>query len=106
MSNTYDTGDRVKIETSTDTGGTLFQDADGTAFDPTTVTFTINEPRTASVDYVYGVDAEVTKNGTGDYTCTIDVDTPGIWYYRIAGDNSGENRGADEGTFTVRQSSV
>ncbi len=101
MSNTYDTGDVVEINTST-----VFQDSGGTPFDPDVVTFTINEPRAASVNYVLA-DPEVVKNGTGDYTCTIDVDTPGSWYYRIFGEQSGgENRGADEGEFLVVQSNV
>jgi hypothetical protein len=102
MANTYDTGDRIEITTST-----VFQDSDGSAFDPDVVTFTVKEPGAASEEYVYNTDAEVTRNGTGDYTCTIDVDTSGRWYYRIEGETSGsENRGADEGTFYVRPSGV
>ena len=100
--NTYDPGDRVDLSTST-----VFQDSDGTAFDPDVVTFIVNEPGVTSVEYVYGTDPEVVKNDTGDYTCTIDVETIGWWYYRIQGETSGgQNRGAAEGSFNVRESRV
>lgn len=102
MANTYDKGDRVEITTST-----VFQDADGTAFDPQVVRFKVKSPGGTTVTYVYGTDSEVTKSATGDYTCTIDVDTAGVWTYRIEGEQSdGENRGADEGYFEVLDSSV
>lgn len=97
--NEYDVGDRVAINTST-----VFADSAGTAFDPDVVTFRIKEPGTAAVAYVYNTDAEVTKNGTGDYTCTIDVETEGRWYYRVEGTTGGVNRGADEGEFIVKDS--
>ena len=102
MANTYDTGDVVDIDTST-----VFQDADGTAFDPQVVTFKVVDPDSTSTDYVNGVDSEVTKNATGDYTCSIEVATAGYWYYRIAGtQNDASLRGADEGRFYVRESRV
>lgn len=97
MTNKYDKGDRVVISTST-----VFQDDEGTAFDPDVVRFRVKPPGSAAVTYVYGTDSEVTKTATGDYTLTIDVETVGDWYYRIEGETSGgENRGADEGRFNV-----
>lgn len=100
MTNVYDKGDRVVISTST-----VFQDDEGTAFDPDVVTFRVKEPNTTAVAYIYGTDSEVEKVATGSYTCTIDVETVGDWYYRIEGATSGgENRGADEGRFNVAKS--
>lgn len=98
MTNSYEVGDRVEITTST-----VFQNAAGTPFDPDTVTFEVKDPAGTTTSYVYGTDAEVTKNGTGDYSCTIDVDTAGTWRYYIIGEqSSGENRGADQGYFKVK----
>ena len=98
--NEYDKGDRITVNTST-----TFQDSAGTAFDPDVVTFKVLEPGQAAVSYVYGVASEVTKNGTGDYTLTIDVETEGRWHYRVQGETSaGVNRGADDGQFDVRDS--
>lgn len=97
MTNKYDAGDRIEITTSTP-----FQNAAGTAFDPDVVRFKVKAPGVTAVTYTYGTDDEVTQNATGDYSCTIDVETAGDWYYRIEGETSDEvNRGADEGKFTV-----
>ena len=98
MANTYEVGDRVEINTST-----VFQDSGGTAFDPDVVTFQVTTPGGSTSTYVYDTDSEVTKNGTGDYTCTIDVETAGVWPYYIKGETSGGvNRGAARGEFYVR----
>lgn len=96
---TYEVGDRVSISTTT-----VFQDSDGTPFDPDTITFEVKAPGGSTVSYVYGTDSNVTKAGTGDYKCAIDVDTAGRWHYYIIGETSGgENRGADQGSFEVRR---
>lgn len=97
MTSVYEKGDRIAITTSTP-----FQDASGSAFDPQVVTFKVTDPAGETTSYVYDEDSEVVKNDTGDYTCTIDVDSEGVWFYRIEGEQSdGENRGADEGNFKV-----
>lgn len=101
MANTYDTGDRVAINTST-----VFQDSGGNAFDPAKVTFTVKDPSGTETPYVYDQDGDkdpaITKNDVGDYTLTIDVDAAGAWYVRIDGEeDDGENRGADEIYFNV-----
>lgn len=99
MSNRYDVGDRVVLSTSTP-----FQDASGVAFDPDVVRFRVKPPGGAAVTYVYGTDDEVARAGTGDYTCTIDVEAAGDWNYRVEGETSdGENRGADEKYFAVNK---
>lgn len=97
MTNEYDVGDRIKLSTST-----AFADSAGTAFDPDVVRFKVRDPAGTTTTYVYGTDANVTKVATGDYECEVDVDTAGMWLYRIEGEqSSGENRGADEGRFVV-----
>lgn len=97
--NSYEIGDRVRITTSTP-----FADAAGTEFDPENVEFEVKEPGEDTVTYVYGVDANVTKIGTGDYACDVDANTAGRWYYYIIGEqDDGENRGADQGAFVVRR---
>lgn len=102
MANQYDTGDRIEIDTST-----VFQDSDGSAVDPDTVRYKVKDPDGNTTTYVYNTDNEVTRNGAGDYTLTIDVNTRGVWHYRIEGEQTdGENRGAKEGYFVVRGSNV
>lgn len=101
MSNEYDVGDRIDIYSST-----AFQDNSGNVFDPDTVTFEVKDPNRTTTTYIYdqdgSQDASITKNGTGDYTLTIDVDTAGLWHYYIKGEqDSGQNRGADQGFFNV-----
>ena len=100
--NVYHVGDRVDIQTSTP-----FQDADGTAFDPDVVTFWVTVPGSDPEDYIYLTDDEVTRIDTGDYMCSIDVDVAGDYQYAILAETStGENRGADQGVFTVMASNI
>lgn len=106
MANTYDSGDRINITTST-----TFQDSDAVAFDPDVVTFKVKDPAGTVTTYTYdqdgAQDSAITKNGTGDYTLAIDCDTSGAWHYRVSGEqDGGENRGADEGYFEVTTSNV
>ena len=99
----YDIGDRAKIYTSTP-----FYDVDNAVdVDPTTVTFTVKTPAGVSTDYVYGVDAAVKREATGDYYMEINITAAKSWYYRIAGlDASGDYMGASEGQLNVKVSNV
>jgi len=99
----YDIGDRAKIYTSTP-----FYDVDNAIdVDPTTVTFTVKTPAGVSTDYVYDIDPEVVKAGTGDYYMEINLFAAGSWYYRIAGiDAGGDFMGASEGQLNVKTSKV
>lgn len=95
MSNQYDKGDRVRISTA-------FTDSDGTAFDPNTVTAKYLDPSSNTTTYVYGTDAELVKDSTGNYHVDIYVDEIGRWHYRFEGtDSSGNEQGADENYFEV-----
>lgn len=103
--NTYDPGDPVRIRTDT-----VFQDVDGTAFDPDLVTFS-HRPAgaTSATSKTYPTDAEVVKLATGDYYLIIDTTGyEGIeWYYKIQGFTSGgASRGVHESKFLLRSTHV
>lgn len=93
--NQYYVGDSVRVSTST-----VFQDSGATPADPDVVTGKFKDPSGNVTTYVYGTDAELVKDGTGNYHFDIDIDEAGVWWYRIAGETSaGLLRGADEGAF-------
>lgn len=54
----------------------------GVDTDPTTLTFTTQNPYGARVTYTYGTDAEITKSSTGDYDVIFSPDVPGRWHYQ------------------------
>lgn len=59
-----------------------FTDADYADIDPTTVTFKLFSPDgTVKATYVYGTDAELEKDSTGDYHVEVTPDEPGRWTY-------------------------
>lgn len=100
MANSYDVGDTVRVSTST-----VFTNATPAAFDPDVVRGKFKTPGGVVTTYVYGTDAELVKDGTGDYHFDINVDEEGTWYYRIEGESSGGvYQGADEGTFEAQDS--
>lgn len=68
---------RVPGNSSTLTG--TFTNTAGVAADPTTVSVIVEEPDGTTTTYVYGVDAEVTRTGTGVYTYTQIYDSAGQW---------------------------
>lgn len=95
MANTYDIGDVVRCSVA-------FTNAAGTAIDPSVVRAKIETPLGVETTYVYGTDAEVVKDSTGNYHIDVEPDAPGIWKYRFEGATS--NKGAGETTFSVRRS--
>lgn len=70
----------------------------GSLTDPTIVTLTIDVKGTET-EYTYGVDAEISKDGTGEYSATITIDDDGFWYYTWRG--TGNMNIAEEGEFYV-----
>ena len=98
MADEFEVGDRVEIYSST-----VFQDKNGTAFDPDVVTFQVKGPGVSDwTDYVFGTDPEVTNPATGSYILAIDVETAGLWKYYIKGETAGgQNRGAARGELYV-----
>lgn len=93
--NTYDIGDVVRLDVAFTTQADV-------AVDPGTITVKIKNPIGTVTTYVYGVDAEVIRDSTGNYYVLIDADKEGVWYYRWEG--TGANQSADEDTFTVADS--
>jgi hypothetical protein len=56
---------------------------DGTVTDPTTIKIRVKPKTSPAVEYVYGVDSNVTKLSTGVYRAAITItDDPGQWQYR------------------------
>lgn len=96
MAGSYDSGDRIRLKTST-----AFN-VDGVATDPTTITVQIKKPDGTVLTYVYGVDAEVVRDGVGLYHVDINLDQVGTWYYRFAG--TGACVAAAETEFYVLES--
>jgi hypothetical protein len=71
--------------------------------DPATLTFKLMSPDGVETTYVYGTDAEITKQSVGDYTARITPDKAGRWHYRWITTGSGTVL-ASEGDFLVQRS--
>lgn len=70
--------------------GEIRRVSDRTLVDPTTMRVKVRNPRLEITTYVYGVDAEITKLGTGEYEVSILLDKPGEWLVRFEGNDSNE----------------
>lgn len=82
----------------------VFTTAAGVAQDPGAVRFRAKDPSGGVTEYVYGSDAELVKDSTGNYHVDVDADEPGTWYFRFAGTVSGQ--ASAEGMFRVDSSRV
>jgi hypothetical protein len=94
---TYDIGDAVRCTIT-------FATTDSTPTDPTTVTFTYRDPSGNETTWVFGVDAQVIKDDTGDYHADVTLDEDGLWHYRFEG--TGALIAAAEHGFYVRRSEI
>ena len=83
MATTYDKGDLLRL-----TG--TFNNASGTATDPTAVTLKVKAPGTALATYTYAL-SQVTKSTTGVYYKDISLATVGTWFYRWEGTGAVES---------------
>lgn len=63
-----------------------FTDTTGAATDPTTVTFYYKAPGRGRIKLVYGTDAALVKDSTGNYHVDIVGDHKGVWFYQATGD--------------------
>lgn len=79
-----------------------FNDADGNAADPTTVTFTLITPEGAGTDYT-AADPEVTNPQVGTYVALFVPDAAGRWFYRVHGTGGGIDS-AETGAVDVEAS--
>lgn len=85
----FDIGDRLRLS------ATFTKRSDGSPAPPDAVVLTVEAPdHTVSMIEVEG-DEE-----TAVYTGIVEPDASGWWHYRFAG--TGENMGAEEGSFKVR----
>lgn len=94
MAGSYDKNDVVRCSVE-------FKNTSGTLSDPSVVTFKIKNPAGTTTTYVYGTDAALVKDATGQYHIDVDIDSVGIYYYRFIG--SGTLKAANEGKFTIKQ---
>lgn len=69
----YLTGNQLRVSAA-------FANNAGTAADPSTVTYKYRKPGSTTVtSLVYGTDAEVVKDSTGNYHVDLELDTAGLW---------------------------
>lgn len=91
----YENGDAVRVSVD-------FKNASGTLTDPTTVTFKFENPAGTETSYVYGVDGQLVKSGTGEYYVDITGNSYGTWLWRFIG--TGTVVQVDEGAFFIKKS--
>jgi len=95
--NLYMVGTKVRLSAA-------FADVADAAQDPGGVQFKIRAPDGTVTTYVYGTDAQLVKDSTGNYHVDWLIAASGVHRYRFAGVTSGQ--AAAEGTFRADQSRV
>ena len=95
--NVYSVGTKVRLSSA-------FTDIDGDAQDPGGVQFKLRAPDGTVTTYIYGTDAALVKDSTGNYHVDWLIADAGVHRYRFAGVNSGQ--AANEGSFRADQSRV
>lgn len=77
----------------------------GVPTDPTTVTYTVQDPDGVDTIYVFGVDPEVTNPSPGVYVLDLPIlYDPGTYLYQVVGQGAVEATG--NGEFTILQSTT
>ncbi len=71
----------------------------GVATDPTTVTCKVKDPSGNVTTYVYGTDAALVKDSTGNYHVDVTTDENKQWYFRFEG--TGACVAVEESSFRV-----
>lgn len=74
---TFSDPDSTVAPIDTKTGRTLL--------DPAAVSCAVTLPDRTTVTYTYGVDAQLTRLGQGQYRCSIDLDSEGSYRWKWAG---------------------
>lgn len=92
MANTYDVGDLIRVSAAFTSSGA--------ALDPTALTARYKTPSGATTTLVYGTDAGLVKDSTGNYHVDVSATEAGVWYYRFA--STGTGQAASESAFRVR----
>lgn len=91
----YDKGDLVRSSVA-------FLNASSVATDPTTITVKVEDPSQNESTYVYGTDADVVKDSTGNYHLDVTPDETGTWVVRWIG--TGTVAQVDEDPFYCKRS--
>lgn len=94
----YHVGDLVRISAT-------WTNAAGTAIDPTAVLAQYRDPGGTTTSLVYGVDAALVKDSTGNYHVDVDADEAGWWHYRFYSTGTGQ-AAAEPSSFYVEASSL
>jgi hypothetical protein len=92
MSNSYDSGDLVRISAA-------FKDLNQAYVDPSVTIFTAKLPDGTLYTKQYGTDLELIKDSTGNFHIDLYVNQSGIYSYRFSG--SGAVTAAGAGMFVV-----
>jgi len=81
---------------------------DGTAANPTSVTFRVKPPVGTAAVYTLGLSGNISEEEPGlTYNCTFDLNLPGPWYIRAEGlDGSASVIGVAETTIMVLGSKI
>lgn len=93
--NVYHVGDLVRIDGD-------FKDDAGALQDPTGLSFKFEDPSGNETTYVYLTDAELVRDGTGEFHVDIDADEVGDWHYKWLATGTGQ--AAEPGQFKVAPS--
>ncbi len=96
MTNVYDIGDQARVSAAF----TLV--SNGAAADPSAISCKVRKPDGTVTTLVYGTDAALVKDSTGNYHADVTIDQFGRWFYRFTG--TGSVIAADELWFDVEQS--
>lgn len=84
--------------------GLTVADIAGAAADPGALLLKVKAPGGGVTSYLYGVAAEVVRDGTGAYHADLPLATAGQWAYRW--ELTAPNAGAAEGSINVQKSRV
>ena len=93
MTTAYDIGDVRRLSTAT-------TNSNGDAADPAELTFTLQPPDGATVNYTYGTDAELVKDSVGNYHVDITLLQFGRYSYKF--NATGANGQMTSGELFVR----
>ena len=76
----------------------------GVLTDPSIVRLKYKNPAGTTTTWVYLTDAQLVRDGVGQYRADIDANAGGTWNWRWEG--TGAAQGADQDTFTVTAATV
>lgn len=92
----YDKGDLVRISGTFKVGDV--------PTNPSTVTLKIKKPDNTVLTYVYGTDALLIQESTGNYYFDLSLTAYGLWYYRWIG--TGMVEAEEEAAFVVNKPNI